>query len=143
MTNLTAKRLRSPAMDRRGRAAAAGIGLLRAGIGAGLLASPESLPRAMGVDRVSARRMSWAVRLFAVRDGLLGVLGMHAALSGRPLGPSLLAQAASDASDAATLAMAIRQRSVSAVPGLALVAFSVTGVAGILALARSVGRRGH
>ena len=135
---MTPKRLRAAlgSGPRGARVTAAGIGILRTGLGAALLARPEAMPRTLGVDRVSARRMSWAVRMFGARDAALGLLGAHAALTGRPLRPSLLAQAASDGADVVVLALAVRQRQVSAPRALAVAAFAVSGVVGLLATAR-------
>jgi hypothetical protein len=114
-------------------AAAAGLG--RVGVGVALFVRPESLPRAVGVDSVSARRMAWAVRLFAARDAALGAGAVHAVLTGRPARPWLLAQALSDGSDALSIGLAIRHRQISAARGAALVGFAVGGCAGILAAA--------
>jgi hypothetical protein len=102
-----------------------------------LFARPESLPRSVGVDSVSARRMAWVVRLFAARDAALGAGAVHAVLAGRPARPWLLAQALSDGSDALALGLAVRHRQVAAARGAALVAFAVGGCAGVLAAARS------
>lgn len=132
------KRLPAGIRSRRSaRPTAASIGMMRVGIGTALLARPQVLPRALGVDGVSARRMSWAVRMFGVRDGLLGLLGAHAALTGRPLRPSLLAQAASDTTDAVVLVLAARQRLVSTPRALALAVFGVAGAVGLLVTAEA------
>jgi hypothetical protein len=55
-----------------------GLGIARVGLGVALLARPASLPQAVGVDRVSARRLAWLVRLFAVRDAALGAGAAYA-----------------------------------------------------------------
>lgn len=131
---MAANRLR-PARDRRrsARAGIAAVGLGRVGVGLALLARPAALPRAIGVDSVSARRMAWAVRLFAVRDAALGAGALHAVLTGRPIRPWLLAQACSDGADAVTVAAAVRNRQVSGLRGAAVAAFAVGGCAGLLA----------
>jgi hypothetical protein len=137
MTPVAANRLRlgRDRLDRR-RAARLGValaGLGRVGVGAALLARPASLPRAVGVDSISARRMAWVVRLFAVRDAALGAGAVHAVLTGRPARPWLLAQAISDGSDAVTMGVAVRQRQLSAGRGVALTVFALAGCAGLLA----------
>jgi hypothetical protein len=114
-------------------ATAAALG--RVGVGLALLARPESLPRLVGVDSVSARRMAWVVRLFAARDAALGAGAAHALLTGRPARPWLVAEAVSDGCDALALAVAVRRRQVSAVRGTAVAAFALGGCAGILAAA--------
>jgi hypothetical protein len=113
---------------------AAAVG--RVGVGAALVARPSALPRAVGVDSVSARRMAWLVRLFAVRDAALGAGAAHAVLTGRPVRPWLAAQAVSDGSDAVALGLAVRQGQVSAVRGAAVAVFALGGCAGLLAAAR-------
>jgi hypothetical protein len=144
MTLVAAKRLRldGDRQDRQRTAwRGARLGVLaaavgRVGVGAALVARPSALPRAVGVDSVSARRMAWLVRLFAVRDAALGAGAAHAVLTGRPVRPWLAAQALSDGSDAVALGMAIRQRQVSAVRGAAIAGFALGGCAGLLAAAR-------
>jgi hypothetical protein len=97
----------------RARVAAAALGLLRLGLGAGLAVRPELVPRMLGVDAVSARRMSWQVRMTAVRDAALGAGGLQAAVTGEGLRPWLLAQAVADAGDAVAVGLAVRARQVS------------------------------
>ncbi|MEN3358260.1 MAG: hypothetical protein V7637_2242 [Mycobacteriales bacterium] len=127
-----------PSQPGRRRAARLGAGaasLARVGVGLALLARPDGLPKAVGVDSVSARRMAWVVRLFAARDAALGAGAAHALLTGRPVRPWLLAQAASDGADAVALGLAIRNRQVSAIRGTAVAAFALGGCAGVLAAA--------
>jgi hypothetical protein len=119
--------------------AAAALG--RIGVGVALFVRPDSLPRAVGVDSVSARRMAWVVRLFAARDAALGAGALHAVLTGRPARPWLLAQALADGSDAVAVGVAIRGRQVSAVRGTAVVAFAVGGCVGVLAAAGAADTR--
>jgi hypothetical protein len=141
MTLVAANRLRSLPDRRRGaRVGAVSGGLVRAGAGLALLARPESLPSALGVDRVTARRVAWVVRLFAARDAALGVGAVHAVLTGRPAGPWLLAQASVDAVDAAVVAVAVRNRQVALPRGLAVAAVAAAAaVGGLVAASRAGG----
>jgi len=139
MTLVGAKRLHSgPRRQRAARLGAGAAAVGRVGVGVALLARPEALPRAVGVDSVSARRMGWLVRLFAARDAALGAGAAHAVLTGRPVRPWLLAQAASDGADAVAVSLAIRHRQVSPVRAAAVVAFAVGGFAGTLTAAARV-----
>jgi hypothetical protein len=117
---------------------ALGLGIARVGLGLALFARPAVLPRAIGVDRVSARRLSWAVRLFAVRDAALGAGIAHAVVTHKPVRPWLAASALSDAGDVASLAAAIRGREVAPVRAGLIAAFAVGGVLGTAVAARDV-----
>jgi hypothetical protein len=136
MTHVAAKRL-LPSPDRRrgARAGAVGGALARTAVGVALLARPQVLPRGLGVDRVTARRMAWVVRLFAARDAALGLGTVYTTLTGRPVRPWLLAQAAVDVVDGAVLAVAVRTRQVSLPRGLAVVAVAAGGALGGLVTA--------
>lgn len=128
---MTALRLRSA--HRRGtlaRTVALGCGLVRTVAGVGLLARPETFPRALGVDSVTATRVGWLTRIVAGRELALGAGTLHALATGRPLRPWLLAQAVSDAADAGALLLAVRDRQVSPPRALAVVAVAAMGVAG-------------
>ena len=113
-----------------------GLGIARVGLGVALLARPASLPQAVGVDRVSARRLAWLVRLFAVRDAALGAGAAYAVAARKPVRPWLAAAAVSDATDAVSLAAAIRGRQVGAVRAGAVVAFAVGGAVASAVFAR-------
>ena len=127
-------RLRTPGRGARFGVLAAAVG--RFGVGAALVARPEVLPRLVGVDSVSAQRMSWVVRLFAVRDAALGAGAAHAVVTGRPVSSWLVAQAVSDGTDAVAVGLAVRRRDVSAVRGAAVAAFAVGGCVGLLSAVR-------
>lgn len=133
---MAVKRLR-PSPDRRrgARALAIGGAVARVGVGVALLARPQVLPCGLGVDRVTARRMAWVVRLFAARDAALGLGTAYTTLSGRPVRPWLLAQTAVDVVDGAVLAVAVRGRQVSLPRGLAVVAVAAAGALSGLASA--------
>jgi hypothetical protein len=95
----------------------------------------------LGVDAVSARRMSWQVRMTAVRDAALGAGGLQAAVTGEGLRPWLFAQAVADAGDAVAVGLALRARQVSPFAGAALGATAACAVACGLLAARDAGRR--
>jgi hypothetical protein len=115
-----------------------GLGIARVGVGLALFARPAALPQAVGVDRVSARRVAWVVRLFAVRDAALGAGTAYAVVRRQPVRPWLAASALSDAADAAALAAAVRGRHVGAVRGAAVALFALGGAAASVVAARDV-----
>lgn len=117
---------------RSARALALATGLFRSAAGPALLARPETLARLLGVDSITARRTEWITRLLAGRETALGLGTLHAALTGRPVRPWLLAQAASDATDAAALLLAVRSGQVSTARALAVTAFASAGTLGEL-----------
>jgi hypothetical protein len=114
------------------------LGIGRTALGLALFARPAALPRAVGVDRVSARRLSWAVRLFAVRDAALGAGVAYSVITRKPVRPWLAASALSDAGDAASLAVAIRGRQVGPVRAGLIMLFALGGVIGTAVAARDV-----
>lgn len=129
---MTAVWLQPPPGSRRGslaRAVALGGGLVRTVAGVGLLLRPHTLPTALGVDSVTAHRVAWVTRLVAGRELALGGATLHALVTGRRLGPLLMAQAASDAVDVAALLAAIRDRQVSTPRALAGVSAAALAVA--------------
>jgi hypothetical protein len=106
------------------------LGLGRTAIAAQFLLTPAAAIRLVGLDTGTARRVSWLVRMMAVRDGALGIGGLLAARRGGDPTPWVLGGAAADAVDAAVLAHALRTgRLRGAVPALATV-----GAAGVAAL---------
>ena len=93
----------------------------RVALGVGMLARPEALPRLLGVDTATARRMSWLGRMFGAREVALGA-GLR--LAGRRGGGErdwLVGAALSDAADAAAFAGAVRSGVVRPALGGALV----------------------
>jgi hypothetical protein len=115
-----------------------GLGIARVGVGFALFARPAALPRAVGVDRVSARRLAWVVRLFAVRDAALGAGLAYAVVRRQPVRPWLAASAVSDAGDAVALAAAVRGREVGAVRAGAVALFALAGAVASVVAARDV-----
>ncbi len=79
----------------------------RLSIGTVMIARPTLLTRGLGVDTLTARRMSWLPQLVGTRELALGVGALAASRGGA--GPArlwVLAQAASDTGDALALAIA-------------------------------------
>jgi hypothetical protein len=141
---VTRDRLHRQARDvgrhpRRARAGTAVVGAARVAFGLGMAVRPEIVPRTLGVDSVSARRMSWLVRMCAVRDVALGAGGLHAAATGRDVRPWLGAQACSDAGDAVALGLALRDRQVAPARAVAVGAMAVAGVLGAVVASRAAG----
>jgi hypothetical protein len=99
-------RLRSPSP----RTAAIAIGAGRVGLGTGFLLLPEQSTRMLGLDAVTARRISWLARMTAARDIALGAGTVTSAVSRHDPSWWLLGGAISDAVDAVALAGAVRAK---------------------------------
>jgi hypothetical protein len=84
------------------------IGAGRIGLGGAFLAAPETSTRLLGLDAVTARRISWLARMTAARDIALGVGTLVSSLSGRDAEIWLLGGAASDAVDSIAIAAAVK-----------------------------------
>lgn len=85
------------------------VSLLRTTIGVAMLAAPSLLPRMLGADRLTARRVGYLARMVGWREIALGagtLAGVHE--DGDPR-PWLAAQACSDAGDAVSLLTAARR----------------------------------
>lgn len=119
--------LPAPTPRRSARALAVATGLFRSAAGPALLARPETLAQLLGVDSITARRTEWITRLLAGRETALGLGTLHAALTGRPVRPWLLAQATADTADTAALLLAIRSGQISTARALAATTFAVAG----------------
>ncbi|MGE5764168.1 MAG: hypothetical protein ACM3ZF_09915 [Mycobacterium leprae] len=105
------------------RTLARGIALLRVAVGTALLTRPELLPRLLGVDRVTARRLRWAGQMLGGRDLGLGAGALATDVAARRRW--LLTQVAVDAVDGAALFAALRRRAVLPLPA------AVFGAAGV------------
>ena len=102
------------------------VGVGRTVLGGGVLATPVSSVKALGVDTGTAKRMEFVSRMMAGRDVVIGVGTM---LSRRPAG-WLLAGAVADAVDAVAVAQARREGRAGGVVAAAL----VPGAAGLALL---------
>ena len=103
-------------------------GMLRVGVGAALLARPATLPKALGVDSVTARQVRWLSAMLGARDLALGAGLVHAARTKRDPRPWLLAAAFSDAVDALAFGRAALRGDVGAAAGLLCFGAAATGV---------------
>jgi peptide-methionine (R)-S-oxide reductase len=132
------------------------VAYARVGVGVSMLVRPALLPRTVGVDRVTAERLSWLTRMAGVREVVLGV-GTARALrhgsgsgsasgagsgagSSAPSGEArawVLGSAACDAVDALVFAGAAARGRVHPALGWAVasvaVASTATNVAGLSA----------
>jgi hypothetical protein len=88
-------------------------GVARVGAGAGLVARPDGVLRAFGVDSATAARTAWAVRMMGARDLAIGLATVYAAARRRDVRPWLAVGAAADLADAATNADSLRAGQVS------------------------------
>lgn len=122
--------LASFSTKRSARKLAISTGIFRTLVGSALLARPATLARLLGVDSTTSRRTEWLTRMLAGRETALGLGSLHVALTGRPVRPWLLAQALSDACDAAALVRAARSHRIGPAPAAALVTFATAGVLG-------------
>ena len=109
-------------------------------VGAATFARPELLPRALGVDRGTARRATPVTRFFAAREAALGAGALVAMRSGKDVRPWLIAQAVCDAGDAVALAAATRARHVPAARGAVVALVALAGVIGSTLAARTLRR---
>lgn len=99
-------RLRTPSP----RAAAIALGAGRVGLGSSFLTWPEHSTRLLGLDAVTARRISWLARMTAIRDISLGVGTLTSAITYRDCFPWLLGGAISDLVDSLAIAEAVREK---------------------------------
>jgi hypothetical protein len=110
------------------------LAAVRAGLGLVMLARPMLVPRPLGVDRITAGRVDWLVRMAGVRDLALGAGGLAAARTGGQRS-WVLAGALSDAGDALILGRAVRRGQVGRVLGsgaaLSAVAAAALGLAAL------------
>jgi hypothetical protein len=105
----------------------------RVAVGMVSLARPDLLPRLLGVDTGTARRMTWLGRMFGAREVALGA-GLLMAGDGAAERGWVLGGVVSDAGDVLALGGALREGSVSRTFGglSVLTAAAATGV-GVMA----------
>ena len=115
-------------------------GVFRMGLGATLVVRPSNLPKTVGVDSATAAKVSWLGSMVGVRDIALGWGLAHAARRGEDPRPWLLAQAVSDAVDAAAFTAAVAKGHAKPTKTLAIAAFAALGTAAELAAYRGFSR---
>jgi hypothetical protein len=126
-----------------GRSVQVVTGLTAAGRVAGAIAAfarPEALPRLLGVDRGTARRATFLVRLVAAREAAIGLGALHALKTGRDVRPWLVAQAVADAADAVALAAATRERVLRPTRGVMATLAAASSVVGAVIALKDLGR---
>jgi hypothetical protein len=100
-----------------------------------MLARPLLLPRPLGIDTVTARRVDWLVQMAGARDIALGA-GALAARQNGGWRTFTAAALASDVADALVLTQAVRRRQIGRiVGGLTALSAVVAAAAGGYALA--------
>ena len=105
----------------------AAAGWLRIAVGGALLDRPAMLPKAVGVDSATARKVGWLGSMVGVRDVALGAGLLHAVHRRADPRPWLVAQAVADAVDALAFATAVARGHAAPLTG--------GGAAGVAALA--------
>lgn len=117
----------------------AAISLARVGFGVMFAIVPGLVPRLLGVDRQTAKRIGWLPRLVAGREIALGGGTLLAQRAGQDTRSWMAAQAFSDATDGIAMLGALRHRHVNRLTGALFVVFAAVGVAGSTAGALSTG----
>jgi len=115
-------------------------GVFRMGLGATLVVRPANLAKTVGVDSATAAKVSWLGSMVGVRDIALGWGLVHAARRGDDARPWLLAQAVSDAVDAAAFTAAVAKGNARPAKTLAIAAFAALGTASELQAYRGLSR---
>jgi len=124
----------------RGTRAAVALGAARAGFGITMLTAPALLPRLLGVDRVTARRIGPIGRMVGVRELALGVGTLRATRTGDGVVGWVWAQALSDAGDALSVAAGMRRGHVGRLGGVLILLAGAGGAAGDGLVARELSR---
>lgn len=106
------------------------ISLARVGFGVMFAIVPGLVPRLLGVDRQTAKRIGWLPRLVAGREIALGAGTLLAQRAGQDTRYWMASQAFSDATDGVAMLAALRNRHVNRVTGAMFVIFAAVGVAG-------------
>jgi len=115
-------------------------GAVRVAIGATMVARPAGLATSVGVDSVTARRISWSGSMIGVRDMVLGAGLVHAVRRGHDPRPWLAAQAASDAVDAVAFGTAAARRDAPRPKAALIVAIAALSAAAEAAACRGLSR---
>lgn len=101
------------------------LGIVRLGIGAGLVIRPEGMAQALGVQNPGEPGVRWLARLIGAREIGIGVGTLLSARSAPR--PWILAQGISDTSDAVAFSVLTAQGRIAPVKGWGLAAFAASG----------------
>jgi hypothetical protein len=110
----------------------------RVGVGVSMLARPATLAKSVGVDSATAECVSWVTRMVGAREVALGAGTLLALRRGRDVREWALAQAFSDAVDAAVFAAAVARGHARPLQGGAIAAVATSGAATALAAWRDL-----
>ena len=105
------------------------LGGVRIAAGGVMLAAPTLFARSLGVSKDTAEAAAWLTRMVGVREVALGLDAVRAAANDKDVRPTLLAQMASDAGDAAVLSHGSVTGRVAALPARAIAAVAAASVA--------------
>ena len=101
------------------------LGVVRLGIGAGLLVRPEGMAEALGVQNPGEPGVRWLARLIGAREIGIGVGTLLSAQSAPR--PWILAQGISDTSDAVAFSVLTAQGRIAPAKGWGLATFAASG----------------
>jgi len=111
------------------RLAGLAFGVGRLVLGGVFLIRPEGSTRLLGLDAVTARRITWLARMAAARDVALGAGTVVSSWTGRDPALWLVGGAVSDAVDAVVIADAVRTRRLPAAKAGAMVVLAAAAAA--------------
>jgi hypothetical protein len=111
------------------RTSGVAIGAGRVALGTAFMAFPQQSTMLLGLDAVTATRITWLARMTAARDIALGVGTVASSVNGRDAAIWLLGGAVSDAVDAAAIAGAVYARRLPAARAGAMVVLAAGAAA--------------
>ncbi len=118
------------------------LGITRLVIGAGMIANPAGLGKALGLSEERAEEAGWLARLAGAREIAIGLGTLAAWRTGAPTAGWVGAQAISDGSDAIAFAAMTIRGSISPMRGWGMGLFALSGAVSealtAVALSRSV-----
>lgn len=103
------------------------LGITRIVIGAGMIANPAGLGKALGLSEEIATQAGWLARLAGAREIGIGLGTLAAWRTGAPTAGWVAAQAISDGSDAVAFAVVATQGKISPARGWGMGLFALSG----------------
>ena len=103
------------------------LGITRIVIGAGMIANPAGLGKALGLSEEQAKEAGWLARLAGAREIGIGLGTLAAWRAGAPTAGWVAAQAISDGSDAVAFAVVAAQGKISPARGWGMGMFALSG----------------